>query len=314
MPPCVIGGGDNPAVGDVIWTASAVAVLAAIRGRAGYSRTTDARDAISAIACDTMPGETVTGQALLDQSVWPSAPKFITGPLRGIAPASTSPIHVDYLVFAAADEARRAGARKVGERHLMTAFWGLAGTDIHLIELNRDKLLDRIRELELGPGMASEIEGRWHGLVDTNAVIHFKDLHSIDWRAETHQSQVTIWATTVLLDELDELAFEAGPRSKARQRARVFNRWLRPHIRDAMQPTGYDMREGVKLRLWVPPLSARPPDGQHLDAAEGLADRGVPVHVVSNDNGMIARAIARDLDAFQLSEGALLDDNDGAQV
>jgi hypothetical protein len=223
-------------------------------------------------------------------------------------------VHVDALVFAAIEEARRNGARKVGERHLMTAFFAGGGADAHQFELNRDTLLNKIRELELGPSIASsEIEGRWHGLVDTNAVIHSRDLHAIDWRAETGQRNVTIWATTVLLDELDDLAFEAGPRSRARQRARVFNRWLRPHIREAMQSAGYDMRDGARLRLWVPPLSARPPDGQHLDAAEELADRGVPVHIVSNDNGMVARAIARDFDVHQLSEGALLEDDEVAR-
>jgi hypothetical protein len=302
-------------VADVSWTPSAVTVLAAIRGRAGYSRLLDAHEVISAIAADTLPGETVTGQVLLDQSIWPGAARFITGPLRTTtSPTMPSPLNVDHLVFAAAEEARRDGARKVGERHLMAAIWSLAGSDLQRIELHRDTVLNRIRELELGPPIASsEIQERWHGLVDTNVVIHSKDLHAIDWRAETRQRNVTIWATTVLLDELDELAFAAGHRSRARQRARVFNRWLRLHIRDAMQATGYEMRDGVKLRLWVPPLSARPPDGQHLDAAEELADRGLPIHVVSNDNGMIARAIARDLDVFQLTEGSLLDDQDDTE-
>src|SRR5439155_22268424 len=164
----------------------------------------------------------------------------------------------------------------------MTAFMALGGASVHLLELNRDSLLHRIRALELGsPFAASEIEGRWHGLIDTNAVIHYQDLHAIDWQSETRQRALTIWATTVLLDELDELAFEAGARSRARQRARVFNRWLKPHIGDAMQPTGYEMRHQVRLRLWAPPSSPRSPDRQHLDAAEQLLDRRVPSQIVT---------------------------------
>src|SRR5438477_5004248 len=144
---------------DIAWSPGAVTVLAAIRSRCGYSRLVDAREAISAIAGDTLPGETVTGQALLDPSVWPSGPKFITGPLRTPTSAtSPSPVNVDTLVFAASEEARNDKSRKLGERHLMTAFMALGGASVHLLELNRDSLLHRIRALELGsPFAASEI-------------------------------------------------------------------------------------------------------------------------------------------------------------
>ncbi len=295
-------------MGTLRWTPSAVRLLAAIRGRAGYSRSLDPREIVSAIAADTLPGETVTGDALLDGTIWPGANQFITGPLRTTtSPTGSSPVNVDVLVNGAIDHAQHDHARRVGERHLLAALWDLGASELHIIP--RDRLFTRVREEELGPAIAaSEIEGRWHGLVDTNAVIHFRDLHAIDWRAETGERSVTIWATTVLLDELDELAFEAGARSTARRRARVFSRWLRPHVREAMQPTGYEMREGTRLRLWVPPLSSQPPDGQHLDAAEDLLDRGVPIHVVTNDNGMLARAVARDLDVFELSLASLLEE------
>jgi hypothetical protein len=302
-----------PLVPDLRWSPSAARLVAVLRARSSYARLIEAREAISAIAGDTLPGDTVTGQALLDASIWPGAQRLITGRLRtDLSTTSANPIHVDGLVVAAIEDARADSARKVGERHVMTALWRLGAGDMHHLELNRDRLLEKVRELELGaPFDPGQINGRWHGLVDTNAVIHFKDLHAIDWRAETGQPAVTIWGTTVLLDELDDLAFEAGPRSRARQRARVLNRWLKPHIREAMEPTGYEMRDRVRLRLWVPPVSARPPDGQHLDAAEELLDRGVPIHVVTNDNGMIARAIARELDVLQLSEGALVEDTEG---
>jgi hypothetical protein len=268
---------------------------------------------MSAIAGDTLPGETVTAGALIDQAVWSNAGRHITGHLNTpLSPAGGSPVNVDMLAYQALEETKRDGSRKVGERHLIRAFVALGRNDFHTIQLNPDLLVTTVEALELGPAfLAAEIEGRWHGLVDTNAVIHYRDLWSIDWRVETGQSRVTIWATTTLLDELDELAFEAGPRSRARRRARAFNSWLRPKLRESMQPAGFEMRPDTRLRVWVPPLAIRAPDGQHLDAAEALLDRGVPIHVVSNDQGLNARAIARDLDIFQLPETALLQDQEG---
>ncbi len=293
------------------WSPPAVRMLAVLRARSSYARLIDAPNAISALAADTMPGETVTGAVLLDQSFWADGPRFITGHLpTALSPVTGSPVNVDTLAFEAIEEATRERARKVGERHVLSALWKFTAASMPP-GLNRDRLLARVRELELGsPFAPAEVSGRWHGLVDANAVIHYKDLHAIDWLQEAASPRVTVWLTSVLLDELDDLAFEAGPRSRARQRARVLNRWLRPNIQAALQPAGFEMRRAVTLRVWVPPLSAQPPDGQHLDAADELLDRGVPIHVVTNDNGMIARALVRGLEVLQLSPAALVDDGD----
>jgi len=296
---------------DTAWSPTALRLLDALRGRAKYARVINAQEALSAILADTLPGETVAGRALLDQSIWPGAPKFVTGTLAtSISAISNTQVHAEVLVVRSIEEAEREHARKVGERHVITALCAFVGQDMGRIELNADRFMARVRELELGPEFTTQELAGWHGLVDTNAVVHFKDLWTIDWRRETHESLVTVWVTTVLLDELDELAFEAGSRSKARRRARTFNRWLRPKIEQAMQPAGLELRQGARLRVWEPPLSARSPDGQHLDAVEALLDRGVPVHVISNDNGLVARAVARGLQVHSLSEEALVPDEE----
>jgi hypothetical protein len=51
--------------------------------------------------------------------------------------------------------------------------------------------------------------------------------------------------------------------------------------------------------VWVPPEAAGPPDEQHLSAAEELLERGVPIKVITGDNGMATRAISRGLKVFE---------------
>lgn len=46
-------------------------------------------------------------------------------------------------------------------------------------------------------------------------------------------------------------------------------------------------------------MSAGPPDEHNLSAAEDLLERGVPINVVTRDNGMAARAICRGLETFE---------------
>lgn len=57
---------------------------------------------MSAIAGDTLPGETVTAGALLDQAVWSNAGRHITGHLNTpLSPAGGSPVNVDMLAYQA---------------------------------------------------------------------------------------------------------------------------------------------------------------------------------------------------------------------
>jgi predicted ribonuclease YlaK len=167
--------------------------------------------------------------------------------------------------------------------------------------LQPKKLLEAMTRLELGPGFQpSEIEGRWHGLIDTSIVIEYHDIQDIDWLAETNAKQATIWISPVLLDELDDMKFHRSERVKTR--AEVFTPWIDPLLTDAVKPGGVSMpkRVGVALRAWAPTLVLSTPDTRHLEAADALLDRNVPVNLVTGDSGQRLRALAHGIAVFEL--------------
>jgi hypothetical protein len=298
-------------VTEVPWTPGAVRVLAALRERSSYTRLVEAREAFSAVAADTLPGETVIGRVLRDSAVWPQGRVMISGRSANyIESPSGTVANLEQLAFLAEDAALREGARRVGERHVAVAMVDSFRAGMGAFQLRPDSLLTKVRALELGPAfLPEEIEARWHGLTDANTVAHHKEIRNIDWQAETRSTKVTVWATTSLLDELDQLAYDYR-RSPAAGRVRVFNRWLRPLLSQAMEPGGYRLPGGsdTRLRVWVSPPMGGAPDGRLLDAAEELLDRGVPIRVVTADNGMAARAIARQIEVFELSADTRPDD------
>jgi hypothetical protein len=264
----------------------------------------EAREAFSAIAADTLPGETVIGRVLRDPAVWPQSRVMISGRRAHYSESPSGTVaNLAQLSFLAEDAASREGARKVGERHVAVAMVDAFRAGMGAFQLSPDPLLTEVRALELGPAfLPEEIEGRWHGLMDANTVAQHKEIRNIDWQAETMSAKVTVWATTSLLDELDQLAYDYR-RSPGAGRVRVFNRWLRPPLSQAMEAGGYRFPGGsdTRLRVWVSPPTAGAPDGRLLDAAEELLDRGVSIRVVTGDNGIAARAIARQIEVFELS-------------
>lgn len=182
------------------------------------------------------------------------------------------------------------------------------------VELTANSVKEAVKQLELGPPfLPAEIQGRWHGLVDANVVAHGKEIRNVNWQKATGSSRVTVWATTVLLDELDRLAYDQRS-SPSADRVRVFNRWLRPLLQDTLAPGGYALpgAADTRLRVWVAPVVLGPPDERHLGAAEELLERGVPIKVITGDNGMAARAMSRGLDTFDPTNDILLTPGQGA--
>lgn len=279
-----------------------------MRERTGHARSLELRQALSALAADTLPGETMIGRALRDASVWPAAPRVVEGRLSG--PPTSSPgrsVPVDKLEFAAEEAARRDRAARVGERHLIEALLSGVGPDLTRIKLEPARLVAEVRLLELGPPfLPAEIEGRWHGLLDANIVAHGREVRYVDWQKATGSLRVTVWLTTALLDELDRLAYD-GSESSGPRRVRVFNRWLRPLLHEALTPGGHALPgiADTRLRVWVAPPTTGSPADQHLSAADELLERDVPIKVITCDNGLAARAIARGLETFDPSDHLL---------
>jgi hypothetical protein len=162
--------------------------------------------------------------------------------------------------------------------------------------------------LEVGPGFQpSEIENRWHGLIDTSIAVEYQDLHNIDWLTETGAKAATIWISPVLLDELDDMKFRSRD-GRIKSRALAFTRWVQPLLADAAQPGGIPLpgRAGVALRAWAPTLQQSAPDSRHLEAAFALRERNVPAKIVTGDSGQKLRALAHGIEVLDLDERWLL--------
>jgi hypothetical protein len=74
--------------------------------------------------------------------------------------------------------ARTEGAWEVGERHVLAAIPKKWFQDVGI---QIDPLMWAVHVAELGPAMLGDVTGRWHGLVDTNIILQFRDLPEIDW-------------------------------------------------------------------------------------------------------------------------------------
>ncbi len=291
------------------WTDAATgdwAVLARVSERDGGLW---ALNGILALAQNTLPGRSLLGRVLRDQKVWPT----FQGILQQAADP-TSPIHLTkhgfflgQLEVEAEDAARSERSRRVAERHVAAALEMRGQTTYSNLGLQISRVVAAVRELELGPSFQpQEINGRWHGLIDTSIVVEYKDLWSIDWTQETKSAGVTLWLSSVLLRELDEQKyFHRNPRVMSR--ARSFSRWLEPKLAAAIQPGGVEIRPGVVARAWAPVVEVVTPDSGHLEVAFALVDRSVHVHLVTGDLEQRLRAITYGIDVFGLPESCLLE-------
>ena len=67
------------------------------------------------------------------------------------------------------------------------------------------------------------------------------------------------------------------------------------------------MRPSVALRAWSPySRAAAALDAHHLEVAEALLDRDVPIHMVTADTGQQLRAPLRGIKVFDLPDRCLL--------
>ena len=198
--------------------------------------------------------------------------------------------------------ARAENSRTVGERHVIDVVIARLQGSGRPYLLDGDRLRGAVREIELGQGFGpTELEARWHGLLDTSIIIQAKDLDSIDWRAETQSEEVVLWVGLSLLNELDWLSY-TNRLDRVRNRAKLFARWLPPRLDEATKAPGYSLRPGAHLRVWGNPAVVGARDTDHLETALALRERGVEATVVTLDLGMLVRAKLLGLPAHRLDD------------
>jgi PIN domain len=247
------------------------------------------------------PDHPLLVQALRHPDVWPARATSAFA-----APAGRDGFHnvVQGLPTQAEDIARQAGARSVGERHIVSV---LQRSGLNQWGIHTANLIEAIHVLELGPQFDPQLlGGRWHGFVDANIVLHFNDLHQVDWSKEVGQKAITLWVAGTLLNELDDLQHSSRSRG-VRNRAKRFGAWLHPLMEVAMSADGTEIRPGVVLRVWAPATSGLR-DTDHLEAALELVERGVPLVVITQDMGMRARALGQGLVVHRMSDRYKLPD------
>lgn len=284
------------------WSSAAIDAWESMRNAEGKDYSVWIGDALLALMRHTSPGSALRA-ALRDRSVWPNPENVIHGRVQ-----ETSGFMIYDLPPSAELAAEKEHARRVSERHIAMALAERGQSAFNSSGLQVARLVDKVRELELGPGFQpSEIEGRWHGLIDTSIAIQYQNLPQIDWLGETGHAKVTIWISTVLLDELDDMKFSSR-NTRVRNRAQAFTRWVNPLITQAITPGGAPMpsRSNVVLRAWAPSLERVAPDSRHLEAAYALLDRQVPVKLITGDSGQRLRALANHVEVFDLDQKWLL--------
>jgi len=196
-------------------------------------------------------------------------------------------------------QARADGVRRVGERHVLAA---LPISSLQQYGVKVEELKATVEMTELGPGFIEGIADRWHGLLDTSEIIEYTDVREIDWRHEVRKPRVTLWVSGSVLNELDRLSFR-GESDRVRKRARTFTRGLLEgsKLEEALSPQGLVLRDdgAVRLRVWAPQTMMGLRDTDHLEAAFGLQERGVPIVVITGDTSLIARAKVAGIQAWR---------------
>lgn len=250
------------------------------------------------IVRDTPPGVSAIAQALRNPRIWQNRTQVANHYANRTGYSGGAGIEEVGTEAEAERLARAEGAWEVGERHVLAAIpknWFLD------VGVQFDLLSWAVHIAELGPATLGQIAGSWHGLVDSNVILQFRDLAEIDWLQETGSKAVTLWIGVSLLDELEHLKYESGSR-RARERAARFTREIGRHLDELITPQGKQIRSSVQLRLWSAPGVTGMRDDDHLQTARSLRMRSVPIVVVTADVGVQARARLAGFEILEPSE------------
>jgi len=274
-------------MGDVAipWSEAAQAVMIAIRENAEHTNGLPA-PVLLGIVRDTAPGTSAIAQALRNPKIWPIRSQVANQYQGATGYRYGSGIEAIGTEAEAERVARAERAWQVGERHVLVA---LPKDWFKAVGIDHDLLSWAVHVAELGPATLGDIHGRWHGLVDSNIVLQFHDLDHIDWLKVTQTNAVTLWLGVSLLDELEHLKHESGSR-RVRERAARFTKLVGRQLDTLITPQGQPIRSGVTLRVWAAPGVVGMRDDDHMQTARSLRMRGVPIHIVTADIGIQARA------------------------
>lgn len=289
------------------WSPGATAAYRAIRQRAAFF--TDGflpwPHFLSALMIDTDPNDSLLGSVLRDSGIWSAITQqvvptpIVKGP--GVPILSYVNLTRDVEGFAKAD-----GAQVVGERHI-AQLMARDKNNLAILSLRADLVYEKIRELELGPGLGDQTF-RWHGIFDTNIVLQYEDFWTLDWRAIAKQPghfYLTLWASSALLSEIDDQQYY-GRNQRVSRKARTFARWLNSQIKTERDiDDGVSLNDRLLLRFLTLPLGSGSADTRHLEAAHALRDRGTKVTVISHDTLVRLRAIQAGFPVLDLPEDLL---------
>lgn len=280
------------------WSDAALRARAAMTRQAEGSGTVYWGDAVREVL--RLPvGESALSRCLHDPSLCPNIVGLLYGQVNTRSAGGFAEHHFDAAVEAAA---RACNATVIREYHLASVLES-AGQQAVLLGISRPaEVTASVREIELGPGFDRPyIDGRRHGLLDTNIVAHCRDLRDIKWLEEVGSSVVVLWAGMSLLNELDRLTY--APRAqRVFDRVKRFRGWLHTNFEDARSAAGAGVRDGVTLRMSSEGSLSGIGDNDHLDTAQLLREQGVPIHVVTQDLLMRLRARTIGLDVHVISE------------
>lgn len=145
-------------------------------------------------------------------------------------------------------------------------------------------------------------------LVDTNILMHFQRLDQIDWLSVAGSKSCTVWLAPVILRELDRHKIQ-HKNEKLRKRARDLSSWL---ASIAIQGGSVGLRKGVSLDFIendaridfaANKLRSDIADDELIASGIELMEQlGRPVHVVSNDSGIVVKLRSRTLKCLRLPD------------
>lgn len=292
------------------WNVGAQASYAAVRGRVEDDGRIFLKELISALVLDTSPNGSVLGRVLRTPDFFLSVGK-VTATRRLVPSERDEWNYFGQIALAAERFAEQEGVRTVGERHLAKVLIEF-GRNKRFADLGLDiqRIHDEVRRLEIGPDFTEADLKGWHGLIDTNVILKSRmKPWEIDWRKISNSPNdvpVTIWISTVTLEELDTIPLryrEPELRRKASAFAVWFNEKVRKEEDFSEVPLGNDMR----FRFWRA-LPAVTPDTQILDSAHSLRDKGLRIVVVTHDMAMRLRALDDGFDVAELPKDLLVAD------
>jgi rRNA-processing protein FCF1 len=183
----------------------------------------------------------------------------------------------------------------------------------------------RAEDLEIGPGVfyeefdaqqqmlrevAEVLSGFLHLadrpgeilVLDTNTIIHYRQLDEVDWHTEAGCRQVRLVIPLLVLDELDAKTYASSKQLAGRAEKRLI--LLDRHLEAAVKG-GSEVRQGITLEILRDPVDHR----RHADSDYEILDRaefvqqicGDSVRVVSGDRGMRVRGMSRGFPVQALS-------------